>query len=310
MTDAAPSPGIKPEFQAWFDAWRSRTQDVLSQVSGQPTAFEIVFEPPPISDADLRYSVVASGAVQGEMSIRLSEASGLRLARKFLGETEPEPAAGDESSAKGIGDESREALEELLRQISGLAATAVGATAGGQVQLQLTRGEAPWDWTPDQLATLRTRDEAGTKIALELGISPGLAAALAARAEANAKSAASSASQGAVTEPATSSTNSASSAPPQIAEDAPLAEPPAAGYRRLLDVGLGVKLRFGTRRMVLRDVLALSSGLVVELDNELSSPVDLLLDGRVIARGEVVVMDGKYGLRVTHVVDPSPAPAS
>ena len=55
--------------------------------------------------------------------------------------------------------------------------------------------------------------------------------------------------------------------------------------------------------MLLRDVLALSSGLVVELDNELNSPVDLLLDGRVIARGEVVVIDGKYGLRVGEVVD-------
>ena len=66
-----------------------------------------------------------------------------------------------------------------------------------------------------------------------------------------------------------------------------------------------MKLRFGTRRMLLRDVLGLSAGLVVELDNQLNSAVDLLLDGRVIARGDVVVMDGKYGLRVTEVVDTS-----
>lgn len=308
MTEAAPSP-LKPELQAWFDAWGSRTQDVLSQISGQPKAFKIVYEPLPASDADLRYTVAASGAVQGEMSIRLSETSGLRLARKFLGE--PEPAAGDEGFAKRLGDESREALEELLRQIGGLVATAVGGSAGGQVQLQLTRAEAPWSWTPEQLGTLRTRDEAETETALELGISPGLAAVLAARWEAGAKNAAASASQSAAaTASATASANSAPTAAPQIADDAPLPEPPAAGYRRLLDVGLGVKLRFGTRRMLLRDVLALSSGLVVELDNELNSPVDLLLDGRVIARGEVVVMDGKYGLRVTHVVDPSPAPAN
>jgi flagellar motor switch protein FliN/FliY len=58
--------------------------------------------------------------------------------------------------------------------------------------------------------------------------------------------------------------------------------------------------------MLLRDVLALSSGLVVELDNPLNSPVDLLLDGRVIARGDVVVIDGNYGLRVSEVVEPSP----
>jgi flagellar motor switch protein FliN len=58
---------------------------------------------------------------------------------------------------------------------------------------------------------------------------------------------------------------------------------------------------FGSRRMVLRDVLALSAGAVVELDRSLQAPVDLLLDGRVIAQGEVVVVDGKYGLRVTGV---------
>lgn len=70
-----------------------------------------------------------------------------------------------------------------------------------------------------------------------------------------------------------------------------------------MNVGLEVKLRFGTRRMALRDVLALSAGIVIELDNALHSPVDLLLDGRLVAKGEVVVVDGKYGLRVTDVID-------
>jgi flagellar motor switch protein FliN/FliY len=54
--------------------------------------------------------------------------------------------------------------------------------------------------------------------------------------------------------------------------------------------------------MMLRDVLALSAGVVVELESNVQSPVDLLLDGRVVAQGEVVVVDGKYGLRVTQVV--------
>jgi flagellar motor switch protein FliN len=85
---------------------------------------------------------------------------------------------------------------------------------------------------------------------------------------------------------------------------------PAPSYRRLLDVGLDVKLRFGTRRMLLREVLALSAGVVVELDSPLHSPVDLLLDERLIARGEVVIVDGKYGLRITEIVDPAPATAT
>src|SRR5207244_2812266 len=115
-------------------------------------------------------------------------------------------------------------------------------------------------------------DEAGTPVTIEIQISAALAAALQPRPE----------------------THAAASA----------AQPPAAAsYERLRDVILDVKLRFGSRRMVLRDILALSTGVVVELDSHVNSPVDLLLDGRMIAQGEVVVVDGKYGLRVTNVID-------
>ena len=53
--------------------------------------------------------------------------------------------------------------------------------------------------------------------------------------------------------------------------------------------------------MTLRDILQLRSGSVVELDRQTDEPVDLLLDGRIIARGEVVVVDGNYGLRVAEI---------
>jgi len=311
MSDTSPSNPIRSEFQAWFDAWRSCTQDVLSQVSGQANTFETVLEPLPASDSELRYTVVAAGAIQGEMAVRLAESSGLRLARKFVGE--PEPPPGSESSAKGMNDESREALEELLRQIGGLAATTIGGSVGGQVQFQLTRAEAPWAWTSDHVATLRTRDEAGVEIGIEIRLSPAVASALAARVAAqNPAPDASSPEPQMHARPEADVGQAAVSVPTRThnSEAGDVLEPPSDGYRRLLDVGLGVKLRFGTRRMLLRDVLALSSGLVVELENELNSPVDLLLDGRVIARGEVVVIDGKYGLRVTEVVDRSPADRS
>jgi len=68
-----------------------------------------------------------------------------------------------------------------------------------------------------------------------------------------------------------------------------------------MDVELGVTLRFGRRRLLLREVLDLNSGSVIDLDRQVEEPVDMLLDGRVVARGEVVVMDGNYGLRVTEV---------
>jgi flagellar motor switch protein FliN/FliY len=72
----------------------------------------------------------------------------------------------------------------------------------------------------------------------------------------------------------------------------------------VMDVELNVSLRFGQRQMALRDVLELESGSVIELDRRVDDPVELLLDGKVIAVGEAVIVDGNYGLRVTRVPQP------
>jgi flagellar motor switch protein FliN len=60
-------------------------------------------------------------------------------------------------------------------------------------------------------------------------------------------------------------------------------------------------LRFAGRNILLREILELGAGSVLKLDREIQDPADLLLDGRLIARGEVVVVDGNFGLRVTEV---------
>jgi len=65
-----------------------------------------------------------------------------------------------------------------------------------------------------------------------------------------------------------------------------------------------VTLRFGQRQLSLREVLDLTSGSVVELDRQVDEPIELVLDGRVVARGEAVIIDGNYGMRVTQVLQP------
>ena len=72
----------------------------------------------------------------------------------------------------------------------------------------------------------------------------------------------------------------------------------------VMDVELNVSLRFGQRQLPLREVLELASGSVIELDRQVDEPVELLLDGKVIARGEAVIVDGNYGLRVTEIPEP------
>jgi len=75
----------------------------------------------------------------------------------------------------------------------------------------------------------------------------------------------------------------------------------------MLDVELNVLLRFGQRKLSLREVLVLRCSSVIELDRRVEEPVELLLDGRVIARGEAAIVDGNYGLRITQVASPSHA---
>ena len=63
-------------------------------------------------------------------------------------------------------------------------------------------------------------------------------------------------------------------------------------------------LRFGQRKIPLRDILELSSGSVVKLDQYIQEPVELLVGHKVIARGEVVGVDGNYGLLATEIASP------
>jgi flagellar motor switch protein FliN/FliY len=89
-----------------------------------------------------------------------------------------------------------------------------------------------------------------------------------------------------------------------------LSEPPAAtpiltpGLELLLDVELEASLRFGCREMPLGEILDLGPGDVVELDRHVSDPVDLIVGDKIVARGEVVLVNGNFGLRVTEVAAP------
>jgi flagellar motor switch protein FliN/FliY len=74
---------------------------------------------------------------------------------------------------------------------------------------------------------------------------------------------------------------------------------------RLNDVMVELTVEVGRTRMTLGQALALGPGSVVTLDRLADKPVDLLVNGKPIARGEVVVIDEEFGLRITEVVAPS-----
>jgi len=70
----------------------------------------------------------------------------------------------------------------------------------------------------------------------------------------------------------------------------------------LHDVEMAVTVELGRTRMTVRDILSLAPGTVVELDRAAGAPVDVVVNGTLIARGEVVVIDEEFGIRVTEIV--------
>ncbi len=98
---------------------------------------------------------------------------------------------------------------------------------------------------------------------------------------------------------------SASSTPSFPTPSASVTALPHRGIEMLHGVDMEVTVELGRTRMTVRDLLALTPGAVLELDRAAGSAADLLVNGRLIARGEVVVVDEDFGLRVTEIIDES-----
>jgi flagellar motor switch protein FliN len=95
--------------------------------------------------------------------------------------------------------------------------------------------------------------------------------------------------------------------PTEQSADAPAAAPPdslSPGIRLLMDVELEVSLRFGCKELPLGEILDLGPGDVVQLDRNVTDPVDLIVGDKIVACGEVVLVNGNFGLRVTEVASP------
>jgi flagellar motor switch protein FliN len=89
--------------------------------------------------------------------------------------------------------------------------------------------------------------------------------------------------------------------PPQLDSSPAVLTP---GLELLLDIELEASLRFGCREMPLGEILDLGPGDVVQLDRHVADPVDLIVGDKIVARGEVVLVNGNFGLRVSEVAAP------
>lgn len=98
------------------------------------------------------------------------------------------------------------------------------------------------------------------------------------------------------------SQDSKSSAVEKKARDRANVEPYAGSMDLLLDVELPVSVSFGRAQLPLREVVKLTTGSIVELNRTISEPVELIVNNCVIARGQVVVVEGNFGIRIDHVI--------
>ena len=278
MHDTAASETRDPaEAAEYLRFWAESLSEVLAQVRGSASACAVLSQPPaelaPASEADLWILAASAGGLRGELALRLPPATTLQLAQALMMEA---PAATAEVTA-----EQREAALELVRQVAGRLATALGKR-WGEVQLRIEAAAGPPSWSAALTAWVRAGENTAASL-LEFHLSSALMAEL--RAEKNAGAA-------------------------SAVEAGDAAPGPEVKLGLLRDVELGVTLRFGSRRMLLREILDLGPGVVIELDRKVEDPVEMLLDGRLLARGEVVVMEGNYALRVTEVAPAETSPDS
>ena len=85
----------------------------------------------------------------------------------------------------------------------------------------------------------------------------------------------------------------------------PVAGPIAGKLARISNVEMALTVEIGRTRITIKNLLQLSQGSVVELDGLAGQPLDVLINGYLIAQGEVVVVNDKYGIRLTDIITPS-----
>ena len=251
--------------QALVEAICRASADAFSQALKASWTVEAKGLAAPSPEAPALYFFLSfSKGMQGSSAIGISVAEAQTLARKL---------SASEETAIELNDAQKESLTKLLQQIAESAA-ALLEVRYGPVEISVALAEKP-GWAGETVS-LHAAEGSTSQVVLQLLLGPDLSAAAAA------------------TETAAEET--------VATESQPVAGP--GNLDLLLGVGLNITLRFGQRVLTLREILELGSGSVIELDRQVQEPADLLLGDKLIARGEVVIVDGNYGIRVTEVSDP------
>jgi flagellar motor switch protein FliN/FliY len=279
-----------PAVQKFCEIWKDSLAFVLGQLGVGSPSVSVIGQPAAAVTSSLesgnnvivRFS--GGGILRGGLEIIAERPVAVQLAQLLMSEPLDPATPFNESH--------HDAFTEFLRQVSGPVVTAWKQEAGGDTELNFQAAEKTPLASPLN-AALRLSGEKLSELSLSMLLSSELCEAL--------------------STPIAQEPIPDASAP--IAPDAtppPPAESPQpsslgaspSNLDLLLDVELQATIRFGHHEMLLRDIFGLMPGAVVELDQLVNEPAELRVAGRLIARGEVVVVDGNFGLQVTEVASP------
>src|SRR6185437_13928247 len=272
----APNEGPSLPTRGYLEVWGDAALEVLRGLAGDDTWKKE--EAPaglPTHPLDMVAHLELSGSLGGSQQIKLTRPAARAWAHLLL----PPLPADAEPGKDPLDDNEKNALREVIGRLMNVAAAGLKAAGWGEVTYQLVH-VGPLRRlveSKERSRPLLYRHASGIELELELALEASLRERLRQR-------------------------MNPSAFPNPLPEAGSSRGGDASKLDMLLDVELDVTLRFGGRHMLLHDVADLSPGSVLELDRHIDDPVELLVGGKTIAWGEVVVVDGNYGLRVNRLV--------
>lgn len=249
----------------YFECWISVAGSLLSQaLIGEPSLVESL--PKPLPPGSFGFVAMVEGEEQGRFAVMLD--GGLTDA-PLLGEGADQKSGWSELLKEVAEGAAGELLAKTGRKCKITSFTAIDAERRMTRAFQLKAGDRAW--------TILVNDE----------VVPLVSAASSTKGSETSGS-------GRTAERSPTFGRSESSMQPGL----------TPGLELLLDVELEASLRFGAREMPLGEILDLGPGDVVQLDRHVSDAVDLIVGDKIVARGDVVLVNGNFGLRVTEVAEP------
>jgi flagellar motor switch protein FliN len=264
----------------YLECWTTVATSLFSQaLAGEPTLSESL--PKPMVSGSFGFAATVEGDEEGRFAVLLE---GTLADATLLGEGTDQKAGWAELLREVAEAAAGELLAKTGRKCHVTAFVPIDAEGKLSRAFQLKAGDRSWSIQVNngvKLARAAT-PEAGKEMGKEAGktVKPPPATA--------------------ATPPPSESRNTDTAAWAASASTPGL----SPGLELLLDVELEASLRFGSREMPLGEILDLGPGDVVQLDRHINDPVDLIVGDKIVARGEVVLVNGNFGLRVTEVAEP------